>query len=49
MRNLMEEIGPTYAPSVLIGEPMVGGKWLGAGWVKLREDPVDGLENPCCR
>lgn len=25
MRNLMDEVGPTYAPSVPLGEPMVGG------------------------
>lgn len=25
MRNLMDEIGPTYAPSVRLGEPMAGG------------------------
>jgi NADPH-dependent curcumin reductase CurA len=25
MRNLMEEVGPTYAPSVPLGEPMPGG------------------------
>ena len=25
MRNVMEEIGPVYAPSVRLGEPMVGG------------------------
>ncbi len=25
MRNLMDEIGPAYAPSVKLGEPMVGG------------------------
>jgi NADPH-dependent curcumin reductase CurA len=25
MRNLMEEVGPTYAPSVRLGEPLVGG------------------------
>jgi hypothetical protein len=25
MRNVMEEIGPVYAPSVPLGEPMVGG------------------------
>jgi NADPH-dependent curcumin reductase len=25
MRNLMEEIGPGYAPSINLGEPMVGG------------------------
>jgi NADPH-dependent curcumin reductase CurA len=25
MRNLMDEVGPTYAPSVRLGQPMVGG------------------------